>query len=176
MAATPQFGDLLAAARRQALHLEMRDSYAVPDEADDYQRWRETGERDVDPESSYWAPWVETVQKATARGVVMRRLRIISEPVSDYIRYEHAGAHVNVLAGEDIRWLPRHATVGLLLPALDGWVFDDNALLHNHFTGDSTWGSPPLELHSDRSLVAGYVAAFETAWERGIPHAHYQIR
>lgn len=170
----PRFDELLASARRTATHLEMRDVYAVPDEADDYQRWRETGERDVDPASAYWAPWVAMVRAATARGVAMRRVRIISEPVSDYIRYEHAGTVVNVLAGEEVRWLPRHQAVGLLLPAVDGWLIDDQ-LLVNHFTGSGTWATPPMELRTESDLVQAYADAVEAIWGRAVPHDQYKI-
>ncbi|MFE5618319.1 DUF6879 family protein [Streptomyces sp. NPDC056524] len=171
----PRFDELLAGARRLVVHLEMRDVYTVPDEADDYRQWRETGERDVDPTSAYWAPWVGMVRAATARGVAMRRVRIVSEPVSDYIRYEHAGTVVNLFAGEEVRWLPRHQAVGLLLPALDGWLFDDQLLL-NHFTGAGKWAEPPLELRTEPDLVKAYAHAVEAVWERAVPHDQYEIR
>ncbi|MFE6379245.1 DUF6879 family protein [Streptomyces roseolus] len=173
----PRFDELLASARRSAIHLELRDGYAVPDEAADYQGWRETGERDVDPASPYWSPWVTMVQAATARGVAMRRVRVVSEPVSDYIRYEHAGTVVNVGAGEDVRWLPRDQAVGLLLPVVDGWIFDDEQLLLNHFDGDGRWADQrPMELRTDPALVRAYAAAVETLWDRAIPHDQYKIR
>ncbi|MFE9737354.1 DUF6879 family protein [Streptomyces sp. NPDC006477] len=170
----PRFDELLASARHTAIHLEMRDVYTVQDEADDYQRWRETGERDVDPASAYWAPWVAMVRAATARGVAMRRVRIVSEPVSDYIRYEHAGTVVNVLAGEEVRWLPRHQAVGLLLPAVDGWLFDDRLLL-NHFGGAGTWASPAMELRTESDLVKAYADAVQAVWDRAVPHDQYKI-
>ncbi|MFJ7128462.1 DUF6879 family protein [Streptomyces sp. NPDC098101] len=172
----PRFDELLAGARRSAVHLELRDVYAVPDEADDYRRWRETGERDVDPASAYWAPWVETVGAATARGVAVRRVRIVSEPVSDYIRYEHAGTAVNVAAGEEVRWLPRDQAVGLLLPVEDGWLFDEERLLLNHFTGNGEWAAVPMELRTEPDLVRSYADAVAAVWERAVPHAEYKIR
>ncbi|MET9953493.1 DUF6879 family protein [Streptomyces sp. NPDC006339] len=172
----PRFDELLAGARRSAIHLELRDVYAVADEADDYQRWRETGERDVDPASAYWAPWVEMVRAATARGVTMRRVRIVSEPVSDYIRYEHAGTVVNVTAGEEVRWLPRQQAVGLLTPVVDGWLFDGEQLLLNHFTGAGEWAAPAMELRTDPDLVTAYADAVEAVWERAVPHDQYKIR
>ncbi|MFF6835990.1 DUF6879 family protein [Streptomyces sp. NPDC012438] len=171
-----RFDELLAGARHSAIHLELRDFYAVADEADDYRRWRETGERDVDPTSAYWAPWVAMVRAATARGVVVRRIRIVSEPVSDYIKYEHAGTTVNAAAGEEVRWLPRHQTVGLLLPAVDGWLFDDKRLLLNHFTGEGQWAAVPMELRMEPDFVKAYADATEAVWERAVPHAEYKIR
>ncbi|MFJ4805953.1 DUF6879 family protein [Streptomyces murinus] len=83
------------------MHLEMRDSYM-----------RDDPYKPVD-RTSWWRPWLDVVTEATARGVAMRRLRVVSEPLSDCIRYEYDGTFTNVEAGEDVRWLPQPAGVGL---------------------------------------------------------------
>jgi hypothetical protein len=70
-------------------------------------------------------PWLDLIREVTGRGVKVRRARVISEPVTDYIRFEHATASSNVAAGEDVRRLPRHLATGPLLPArswLTGFV------------------------------------------------------
>ncbi|GHC71044.1 DUF6879 family protein [Streptomyces flavofungini] len=169
------FDDLLETAQHSAVHLEMRDQYAVGDEADDFHSWARTGRRDVDPGSEYWAPWVDMISRAVARGVVVRRARIVSEPVTDYIRYEHAGAVVNVAAGEQVRWLPRPRAVDLLLPGADLWIFDGRRVLFNHFTGDGNWADPDMELRSEPGIVTQCVDAFEAVWDRAIPHEQYEI-
>ncbi|QDN73220.1 DUF6879 family protein [Streptomyces sp. S1D4-14] len=170
-----RFNDLLEAAQHSAVHLEMRDSYGVGDEEDDYQQWKQTGLRDADPGSAYWAPWVDLIQRTTARGVTVRRARVVSGPVTDYIRYEHAGAGVNVHAGEQVRWLPRSQAVDLLLPGCDLWIFDGARALFNHFTGDGDWADPPLELRTEPGIVKQCTDAFETVWERATPHDQYEI-
>ncbi|MBR7678681.1 hypothetical protein KDA82_38170, partial [Streptomyces daliensis] len=78
----PDFAELMADCRQTAVHLEMRDSYAVSYEDKDFATWRETGRWD-NPE--YWEPWTTLVRAAVGRGVQMRRVRIVSEPVSEYI-------------------------------------------------------------------------------------------
>src|SRR5882757_3229715 len=120
----PTFAELLDGAGHSAFHLEMRDAYGVTDEAEDFARWRATGERDVDPHSAAWASWVGLVQRTVARGVRVARARIVSEPVSDYIRYEHAGTVVNLGAGEQVRWLPRRQASAIALPGNDFWLID----------------------------------------------------
>ncbi|MGW5336578.1 DUF6879 family protein [Streptomyces bauhiniae] len=171
-----RFNDLLDSAQHSAVHLEMRDTYGVGDEADDYEQWRATGRRDADPDSAYWAPWVDLIQRATARGVTVRRARIVSEPVTEYIRYEHAGTSVNVLAGEQVRWLPRRQAVDLLLPGCDLWIFDGTSVLFNHFSGDGGWADPPLELRTEPGLVKQCTDAFESVWKRATPHDQYKTR
>jgi len=56
------------------------------------------------PNSSYWAAVGGAGRRTVARGVTVRRARIVSEPVSDYIRFEHEHPR-HVEAGEQVRWL-----------------------------------------------------------------------
>lgn len=170
------FKGLLEAARASAVHLEMRDQYAVGDERADFEQWRATGRRDVDPASDYWAPWVDLISRTRAGGVTVRRARIVSEPATEYIRYEHAGTHVNVAAGEQVRWLPRHQAATLLVPGADLWIFDNETVLFNHFTGDGNWADPDMELVTDPTVVRQCTTAFERIWERAAPHDQYTIR
>ncbi|MGI5479940.1 DUF6879 family protein [Streptomyces lavendofoliae] len=168
------FADQLRAAQWSAVHLEMRDSYSVSNEVDDFRTWQQTGNRDTSPGSAYWAPWVRLVQDAAARGVSVRRARIISEPVTEYIQYEHAGTVVNLLAGEQVRWLPRHLASDIALPGNDFWLFDDRVVRWNHFTGDGA--SAGQEVSEDPAAVKLCAAAFEAVWARGVPHDQYEIR
>ncbi|MFD9394793.1 DUF6879 family protein [Streptomyces sp. NPDC060000] len=170
----PSFGELFDSAQHSAVHLEMRDTYAVASEADDFATWRRTGARDIDPASPYWGPWVELIRRTVARGVVVRRARIVSEPVSDYIRYEHAGTAVNVDAGERVRWLPRRQASDLALPGNDFWLIDSHLIRWNHFTGDGASGGG--EISEDPGTAKQCADAFEAVWERAIPHAQYDIR
>lgn len=169
----PSFDELLSGAQRSAVHLEMRDAYGVTSEADDFARWKSTGERDSDPGSPYWAPWVTLIRSAVARGVVVRRARIVSEPVSDYIRYEHAGTVVNVEAGELVRWLPRRRASDIALPGNDFWLIDDRLIRWNHFTGDGASGGG--EISEDPAAARLCADAFEAVWARATPHEDYKI-
>lgn len=169
--AVPSFDELLASAQVSAYHLEMRDSYGVSDEADDFVRWQRTGERDTDPGSAYWAPWVALIRRAVDRGVSVRRARIVSEPVSAYIRYEHRGTPVNLAAGEDVRWLPRRLASGIALPGNDFWLFDQRLVRFNHFTGDGAWAA--REDTEDPAVAKLCAAAFAAVWSHATPHDTY---
>ncbi|MEW2253213.1 DUF6879 family protein [Streptomyces sp. NPDC006975] len=169
----PSFADLLDSARESAVHLEMRDSYSVATEAEAFARWKETGEVDSDPHSPYWAPWTALIRRLTARGATVRRARIVSEPVSDYIRYEHAGTAANVAAGEQVRWLPRRQASDIALPGNDFWLIDGRLIRWNHFTGDGA--SAPGEISEDPAAARLCAEAFETVWARAIPHDEYKI-
>ncbi len=154
------------------MHLEMRDSYMRDDPA--FIRWQAGHREDPENRVSWWRPWLDVVAETTGRGVLMRRLRVVSEPLNDYIRYEYDITFTNVAAGELVRWLPRSRARDLLLPALDGWVVDEQILILHHFSGDGQWTDPGMEVCTDPALVKQYAAAYEAAWERGIPHGEYQ--
>ncbi len=109
----PPFGELLRACSSSAVHLEMRDSYDGGDPW--FQAWR-VGDQEEFRRRLAPRPWLDLIAEVTGRGVEVRRVRIVSEPVSDYIRFEHATTASNVTAGERIRWLPRQSATGLLLP------------------------------------------------------------
>ncbi|RKN39732.1 DUF6879 family protein [Streptomyces hoynatensis] len=166
----PSFDKLLASCRRSAVHLEMRDSYGVSYEAEDLAAWRRTGRWD---NPDYWEPWMTLVRDAVSRGVAMRRARIVSEPVTEYIRFEYAGTSNNVAAGEDVRWLPRRRASDLALPGNDFWLFDDRLVEWNHFTGDGELAGH--ELSDDPAVVKLCGHAFEAVWERAVPHGEFHV-
>jgi hypothetical protein len=161
----------LACAHRSAVHLEMRDCYMRNDPA--FLAWQHGHRHDPDDRASWWRPWLDVVVEATCRGVVMRRARIVSEPISDYIRYEYDGTFTNVAAGEDVRWLPRRQTRDLAIPGVDFWVFDNQLVIFNHFSGDGQPAPPTMEPCDDPAVVALCASAFETVWQRAIPYVEY---
>jgi hypothetical protein len=166
----PSFAELLAECHKSAVHLEMRDAYGVAYEAEDFAAWKKTGRWD---NREYWRPWMDLVCDAVMRGVVMRRARIVSEPVTDYIRFEHAGTVNNIAAGEQVRWLPRRRASDIALPGNDFWLFDDRLVEWNHFTGDGELVGH--ELNGDPAVVRLCASAFEAVWERAVPHTEYQV-
>lgn len=111
----------------------------------------------------------------TARGAEVRRVRIVSEPVSAYIRFEYATTDSNVAAGERIRWVPRHSASDLALPGNDCWIIDGEAVLFNHFTGEGELSPESKEFTTALSVVKLCAGAFDAAWERGVEHGEYRI-
>ncbi|WP_335941633.1 DUF6879 family protein [Streptomyces sp. PTD5-9] len=170
----PSFRELLADCTQSAVHLEMRDVYAVDYERGPFADWRAGHRHDPADRASWWRPWLDLVAETVARGVVMRRARIVSEPVSEYIQYEYDGTFTNVAAGEQVRWLPRRRASDLALPGNDFWLFDGRLAQWNHFAGDGASQGP--EITEDPGAVKLCVDAFEAVWERAVPHNQYATR
>jgi hypothetical protein len=163
----PSFANLLSVTKRSAVHLEMRDAYALDDPA--FVDWQATGSLEH-PQADVWR---KMVSEAVARGVRMRRLRVVSEPLTEYVRWEYELTDgLNIAAGEDVRWLPRRLAAGLMLPAHDYWMFDDRTVKWHNFTADGEDLGDTFT--SDPATVAAAVMSLEAAWARAIPHEEYQ--
>ena len=166
----PAFPDMLRACTTSAVHLEMRDGYTPDDPW--FQAWLVGDQEDFQRRLN--RPWLDLIREVTGRGIQVRRARVVSEPVSDYIRFEHATTDSNAAAGEEIRWLPRHLATGLLLPANDYWVFDGQQAQFNYFSGPGEFLD--TRLSNDPEIAKQCAVAFEAVWERAIPHQDYQLR
>lgn len=163
------FAEVLASTRRSAAHLEMRDAYMVDDPA--FVAWQDG--QHLDPRQ-WWPDWLDLVRQTVARGVEMRRARIVSEPISDYIHYEYDVTDGNVESGEQVRWLPRRRSTDLALPGNDYWIFDDRLVRVNHFAGNGQKSEPGYELIEDEQVVRLCASAFEAVWVRAVPHHEYK--
>jgi hypothetical protein len=168
-----QWAGLLTSCERSASHLEMRDWYSAEDEKDRFERFLATGRRDHEAEAAERRDWLDLMRRVTDAGVRVRRARIVSEPVSDYIRFEWHGARPSIAAGEELRWLARRLASGLALPGNDFWLLDERTAMFNHFSGEGR----PLgqEITDDAATAELCRAAFEAVWKLAIPHGEYEV-
>jgi hypothetical protein len=164
------FEEILRACTMSAVHLEMRDIYTPSDPW--FLAWRAGDHEEFQRRLA--RPWLELVRQVTSRGVTARRARVISEPVTEYIRFEHATTGSNVAAGEQVSWLPRRNASDLLLPGNDCWIFDSRLVRFAYFSGDGDFLG--AELSDDPVAVKQCATAFEAVWARAVPHGKYQLR
>ncbi len=161
------FNDLFRACRRTAFHLEMQDEYHTPEETEPFRRFLAGQDDDL----AWHRPWLELIRDVTDAGVRMTRVRVVTVPHTDYVRWGLAIARTNVAAGEDLRWLPRHLAAGIAFPPHDFWLFDDEQLIWTVFAEDGRFLGGTQA--TDPSLVAQCRAVREQVWTRAIPHEAY---
>lgn len=166
----PSFAELLGRCQHSAVHLEMRDVYASTDR---FEAWKRGERINWEDQQSWWHSYDQLISDTVARGVEIRRARIVSEPVSQYIRWEHYVTQANVTAGEQVRWLPRRLATGIPLPANDFWAFEGTLLRVHHFDGDGAVVED--EITDDPATLELCLAAFEAVWKRAVPHQDYVI-
>ncbi|WP_040864996.1 DUF6879 family protein [Nocardia exalbida] len=158
------FPDLLRTCKREAFHLEVLDSYAEPNEHEPFRRFL----ADEPDDYAWFQPWTELVQEATSRGVAVTRVRIVTEPHTDYTRFALAVAALNVRAGEDIRYLPRHRAGEV--PSDDYWLLDDETVVFSAFGESGGWsGAVTSDPH-----IAAYCRGLRVRfWSLATPFPEY---
>jgi hypothetical protein len=158
-----------AMARRsgRAFHLELKDSYNVAAEDGPFGKWQR-GEPD---DYSWHQDWLSFLREATAAGVRVQRVRVVSLPHTAYTRWGLSMSRLNVEAGEDMRYLPRHLATDIDFPPEDYWLLDDDKLVLSVFSEDGRTGGFALE--ADSEVLRQSTAARDQAWNRAIPYARY---
>jgi hypothetical protein len=157
----------LALAGKRAFHLEQRDAYNVAAEDGPFGRWLR-GEPD---DYGWHQDWLGFLRRATAAGVAVQRVRLASVPHTDYVRWGLDVSSLNIEAGEDIRYLPRHLADGITLPDEDFWLLDDDTLILSVFSADGRTGGFAGE--PDPDLLRQCLVARDRVWDRAIPYARY---
>ncbi|GAA2020741.1 hypothetical protein GCM10009839_16900 [Catenulispora yoronensis] len=161
--------ELMEAANYCAVHLEMRDDYTPVSPG--FVPWQE-GYRGA-PTNEGSRNWRKLVAKTVARGVSIRRARIVSEPLSDYVQYEYdITSDHNIKAGEQVSWLPRGRASEIMLPGNDFWIFDNRIVMFQLFAGNGAFVDATVT--ETPEVVARCVDAFEAIWTRSIPHDEYR--
>ncbi|MEV0710405.1 DUF6879 family protein [Nocardia aurea] len=161
-----EWTELFHGCEREAFHLEVRDAYAVPAESEHFQRFID-GE--LDDHVTFQQPWLSLIRTVTAGGVMVRRVRVVTVPHSDYHRWVLVATAPSIEAGEDIRYLPRHRARDV--PLDDFWLFDDEQVAFNLVDRD---GKPAgMALSTDSQLVEHCRSVKQRLWERSTPYVDY---
>ncbi len=155
--------------KKSFVHFETRDSYGTETEQPHWAKWRR-GE----PDDFAWLEWwLEMLRGHRAAGRTCRRLRVVSEPVSEYQRWVLSHAERFVEAGEDISYVPRPRLATVCLPGSgDFYVFDDELVLFLHYAGSGL--NTAFEITEDPQMVRTCREAFETVWELAVPFRDYR--
>jgi hypothetical protein len=151
----------------RAFRLETLDQYAVGYEEEAIRRFLAGKPLD----RGFIAPWLEHVATATGAGRQMQRVHVVTEPLSDYLRYEIDGYRLIVAAGEDVRILPRSVARELELPGEDFWLFDDGPVARMHYDRHGTFLG--AELVEEPEVVARYCQWRDVALQAARPYARY---
>jgi len=121
---TSAFQEAFETARHSIFRLETLQYYAGDPNFDRFtagETWQDTDSK---------RHWVELVQRRSGQGVVMQRVHAVTEPWTDYVRFELTWSYPpNVTAGEDVRII----TAAAPWTGPDFWMFDDEQLWLMHY-------------------------------------------
>ncbi|GAA5057628.1 DUF6879 family protein [Nocardia callitridis] len=162
--------DLFGQCQREAVHVEVRDTYEVANESEPLRRFLD-GETSVATDAAWFVPWASLVREATNRGVKVARIRVVTVPHVDYQRWLLAVAAMNTEAGEDIRYIPRHLVDTNEVPTDDFWLFDEKVVFNlvdqtGHAAGVSAQTTDP-------GIVEHFRRVRDRLWPLATPYAEY---
>jgi hypothetical protein len=153
-----------------AFRLEVRDNYADPGEAEHVRRFL-AGEPDDD---SWMEDWLGLILRRTLEGQHIERVRVVSEPWSDYTRFGLHLSRLNTAAGEDIRYMARDRAKQLGLPNYDFWLLDAHKMcILRHDEKDVLLGADVI---TDPATVVQHGHYREIARHYARPRADYISR
>jgi hypothetical protein len=162
-----EFRRLCETFEHTAFRLETRERYVDDEEREPIRRFL-AGEP---PDDAWFMDWYDAVEQLVAEGRRMERVRVVSEPHSEYTRFGiDLARRLNVPSGEAIRYLPRYRAEELALPDEDFWLLDSSRVLTLHFDGDVLLGA---ELVTDPAEVIKRSYWRDAAWHYAVPVAEY---
>ncbi|GAA3734637.1 DUF6879 family protein [Salinactinospora qingdaonensis] len=158
--------------RFSAFRLETLQRYESEDEREPFRRFL-GGEIE---RSSILKEWQAEIREGIGNGRTYSRVHVVTEPLSDYVRFECAWAYrSNVTAGENIRILAvEEGEWPDELPRLDYWLFDSRRLLVMNYTAEGALLT--TELVDDPDSVAAACAWRDRAVHLSIPYHEYEAR
>jgi hypothetical protein len=162
-----EFWQLFQTYEHAAFRLESLEHYSVDGEEDSLAAFVAG-----DPVDESWIiDWAAVIKPGIDAGKRFERVRVVSEPHSDYTRYSLDQARLNVSIGEDIRYLSRSQAQALGLPTEDFWLFDSKLVLLFHF--DDTGRVTRRELIDDPTEVVKRNYWRDVAWHYAIGRQQY---
>jgi hypothetical protein len=165
--AGPEFVKFARSYKHTAWRLEVRDNYADPGEAEHVARFL-AGEPADD---SWMEDWMGLILRRTLEGQQIGRVRVVSEPWSDYTRFGLNLSRLNVAAGEDIRYMSRDQAKELELPEYDFWLLDSHKMcILRHDEHDVLLGA---DIVTDPAIVVEHTYYRDVARRFAIPRAEY---
>ncbi|SDD94588.1 DUF6879 family protein [Actinokineospora iranica] len=162
------FASLFRRFTRSAWRWEAQGTYRQPDEVAPWQRWREGVP--VANDLDWLGPWLDDVRAATRAGKRFERVRLVTDPLTEYLRWQMEVTPANIEAGEVIRLLPAADARALGLPVHDFWLFDDERVAVLHF-GDT--GLTGAEIITDPATVAQHQSWRDVAWRHAVAFEDY---
>jgi hypothetical protein len=163
-----EFGRLFTDFRYTAYRLETLQRYDVAHEEESFAAFLAGRPIPVGPSKDNWT---STVANGTLAGKAFRRVHVVEEPLTDYLRYELAGYWHNVSAGEDIRILPVQAGRWPDLPRRDYWLFDSRSLWFMDYDEQGRFLGAARSAEAEGVVLANHWR--DSAMHAAIPYADY---
>lgn len=161
--------ELLGGARN-VRKIELRDHYGIDTH---FTAW---ASGDLATVAASYQSWRDQFASGYVQaGRRLQRVRVVSEPLSDYQRMALTYSGITADLGEGLRWLPRRLVSAVPLPGNDCFVLDGQAVLFNVFDAAAD-DLVETQYSADPAVVKFCRDAFEAAWALATPHKDYHTQ
>ncbi len=175
---SPAFHALFRSFKHTAYRLETLQTYDVSYEIEPYRAFLAGQPRPHDPSKN---AWTAMLAESAAAGKIVRRVHLVNEPLTDYLRYELEWSYPpNVEAGEDIHILPSKGvppgdlSLLVLNRVSDYWLFDSSDLWVMQYDRDGAFVY--IQQVSDPSTIVQRALWRDAALHYAIPYTDYMRR
>ncbi|MGL4174724.1 MAG: DUF6879 family protein [Dermatophilaceae bacterium] len=125
----PAWLGLFESVQESWFRLETLQVYDVEYEREEFELFLSTGRFDREPGS-----WQRMLTRHAEAGRSLRRVHVVEEPLTDYLRYEIEQYRQHSAAGEDIRLISVSSSGWPAdIPRIDFWLFDDREVWDMHY-------------------------------------------
>jgi hypothetical protein len=157
-----EFREHMRTWRVSAWRWECQGEYREPSEDEPLRQFL-AGQSDL----AWFQGWLARVRAWKQAGQEIARVRMLTDPLTDYLRFELSITPPAVAAGEDIRFMSAALAADLGAPTEDFWLLDDQKVLALRFGEHGVSGA---ELITDPGKVGEYRAWQDTASAAAMPY------
>lgn len=153
--------------QQSIFRLETLSMYQVPKDFIIFKTWK----KDKSIVNKAFRDWFHLLEKTKKRQVTMQRVRIITLPLSEYLKYEVDVWKQSAKKGEQIFFLESKLYQELIkqlqLKPKDFWLFDNNRVILFHYNKKGNFLKE--ELVQNKKTIKQYENFKEILLERSLP-------
>lgn len=163
-----QLSALFASVTRSVWRWECQGHYEV-DEAE-LARWRAGLPSELDTETIAWHDYIRGLRR---RAIPFQRVRMITEPATEYLIWLMTTTDANIDAGEDIRWVHESVARDLGLPEYDYYLVDDERVAIMRF--DAEYTLVDVKVTTQPDVVAQHRRWRDLVWHHAVQHRELHL-
>ncbi|WP_031467078.1 DUF6879 family protein [Sciscionella sediminilitoris] len=158
-----QFDALFERWEHSCWRWECQGDYSEPDESGPFDDWK-AGH----PDNSFLDPWLAQVRAWVAEGKTFARVRMLTDPLTEYLQWMITVTELNIAAGEDIRWITQDQVRRLEPPIEDFYLFDERLVATMKFEAGRLRGA---EVTDEPAELARHILWRDRLTAVSLPHA-----
>ncbi|MFI5412419.1 MAG: DUF6879 family protein [Candidatus Micrarchaeales archaeon] len=177
-----EFDRCLMSTKKETMKLELPDEYNYDEETETFEEWKKTG--NVENIKAKFHGWLDQLDALKAKGVKMRRVHVVSLPLSDYLKYEinyyklYNGIYDNVSLIERAKFdsIPKPAGVSL---DNDFFIMDDDVMFYTIYEKISKNKFGNLitgEKIEDKVLIKRYIKFYNSVFAEATPLEDFLVK